>query len=71
MNYIDTEFKQELNMLNIIIFGHTHHPLDKEINGRVYFNSGSCTDRVFAPEPSYGILEIDGKNITRRIVKFE
>ncbi|MFA5337009.1 MAG: metallophosphoesterase [Candidatus Omnitrophota bacterium] len=71
MNYIDTEFKQELNTLNIIIFGHTHHPLDKEIGGRVYFNPGSCTDRVFAPEPSYGILEIDGKNITRRIVKFE
>lgn len=71
MDYINTEFKQELNTINIIVFGHTHHPLDKEIDGRVYFNPGSCTDRVFTPEPSYGILEIDGKNVKRRIVKFE
>jgi len=69
MDYINTEFRQELNTLNIIVFGHTHHPLDKEIGGRIYFNPGSCTDRVFALYPSYGILEIDGKNIKRRIVK--
>jgi len=69
MDYINSEFKQELNTLNIIVFGHTHHPLDKEIDGRTYFNPGSCTDRVFAPYPSYGVLEIDGRNIKRRIVK--
>ncbi|MCK9614561.1 MAG: metallophosphoesterase [Candidatus Omnitrophica bacterium] len=71
MDYINTEFKQELSTINIIIFGHTHNPLDKEIDGRIYFNPGSCTDRIFVPCPSYGILEIDGKNINRRIVKFE
>jgi hypothetical protein len=69
MEYINTEFQKELNTLNMIIFGHTHHSLDKEVCGRIYFNPGSCTDRVFAPYPSYGILEIDGKNIKRRIVR--
>lgn len=69
MDYINMEFKQEINTLNMVIFGHTHHPLDKEIDGKIYFNPGSCTDRVFAPYPSYGVLEIDGQNIKRRIVK--
>ncbi|MFA5007715.1 MAG: metallophosphoesterase [Candidatus Omnitrophota bacterium] len=69
MDYINTEFKQELSTLNIIVFGHTHHPLDKEIGGRIYFNPGSCTDIIFAPYPSYGILDIEGNNVKRRIVK--
>ena len=69
MDYINTEFAGELNTLDIIVFGHTHNPFDKEIDGRIYFNPGSCTDRVFAPYPSYGILEVDGNSIKRRIVK--
>jgi len=69
MDYIKKEFKQQSSELDMIVFGHTHYPLDKEIDGKIYFNPGSSTDRVFAPYPSYGILEIDGKNIKRRIVK--
>jgi putative phosphoesterase len=69
MDYINAEFKNELNALDIIVFGHTHHPLDKEICGRIYFNPGSCTDTIFAPYSSYGILEIKGKSIKRKVVK--
>lgn len=69
MDYINSEFKQEMSSLNMIIFGHTHNALDKEIGGRIYFNPGSCTDTVFALCPSYGIIEINEKNIKRRIVK--
>ena len=50
----------ELTEANIIIFGHTHVPYYKEVNGRHLFNPGSISkprtaDRI----PSYGLLEID------------
>ncbi len=49
----------ELTEANIIIFGHTHVPYYKEVNGRHLFNPGSISkprtaDRI----PSYGLLEI-------------
>ncbi|MDD4954974.1 MAG: metallophosphoesterase [Candidatus Omnitrophica bacterium] len=69
MDYINAAFGQELNNLNMVVFGHTHNPLDKEINGKIYFNPGSCTDKVFAPYSSYGILEIEKNTVKRRIVK--
>ncbi len=69
MDYLKKEFKQQTKELNMIIFGHTHYPLDKEMDGLIYFNPGSPTDKIFAPYPSYGIIEIAGKNIKRRIVK--
>jgi len=50
----------ELTDANIIIFGHTHVPYYKEVNGRHLFNPGSISkprtaDRI----PSYGVLEIE------------
>jgi len=36
---------------------------------KIYFNPGSPTDTIFAPYQSYGILEINGKEIKRSIVK--
>jgi hypothetical protein len=69
MDFIKKEFKDQAKGLDMIVFGHTHYPLDKEMDGIIYFNPGSSTDKVFAPYASYGILEINGKNIKRRIVK--
>ena len=68
---IPQEFAQEKDEIDIFVFGHTHSPLDKEINGKIYFNPGSPTDTFFTPYRSYGILEIEGKNIKRRIVRIE
>jgi len=66
---IDKEFSENFENIDIFVFGHSHIPFDKEINGKIYFNPGSITDTAFAPYRSYGILEINGKNIKRRIVK--
>lgn len=38
--YIDREFSQEMDKLDVLIFGHSHLALDKEINGKIYFNAG-------------------------------
>ena len=69
LDYVKNEFVQEFNSVDIFVFGHSHMPLDTEIDGKIYFNPGSPTDQMFAPYRSYGVLEIEGKNIKRRIVK--
>jgi putative phosphoesterase len=71
IDYINKEFAADLERIDIIVYGHTHCPSDKEINDKIYFNPGSPTDRVFAPYCSYGILEINGRDIKRRLVKIE
>lgn len=69
IDFINREFASDLKRIDIVIYGHSHCPCDKKIADKIYFNPGSPTDRVFAPYRSYGILEINGSNIKRRIVK--
>ncbi|MFW6035354.1 MAG: metallophosphoesterase family protein [Halothermotrichaceae bacterium] len=54
---------------DIIIFGHTHIPCNKKINGQLYFNPGSPTDRRLQPRHSYGIINL-GDSIKSQIIKF-
>lgn len=70
IEYIDSIFTpEEKKDIDIFVFGHSHVPTDKEINNKIYFNPGSPTDIFFAPYKSYGILEINGKEIKRTIIK--
>lgn len=69
--YIKKEFLNDEKEIDIFVFGHSHLSFDREIDGKIYFNPGSLTDKTFAPYRSYGILEIEGKEIKRRIVKVE
>ncbi len=64
-------FKDSYQDIDIFIFGHSHIPVNETIDGKIYFNPGSPTDKIFASYNSYGILEIKGKSITRRLVKIE
>jgi len=54
--------------VNIIIFGHSHYPINERRGKILYFNPGSLTDKVFCPFNSYGIIEIN-EEIKARIVK--
>jgi putative phosphoesterase len=49
----------------VIVFGHSHQPLSKNIEGIHYFNPGSPTDKIFSTFNSYGILEIEKKAIKK------
>ncbi len=53
---------------DVVVFGHSHQPLNERHGKVLFFNPGSATDTVFAPYPSYGIIEI-AEAITARIVK--
>jgi uncharacterized protein len=53
----------------LVVFGHSHIPLDETGEGVRIFNPGSPTDRRRQPRGTLGILEIDsGQLLSARIV---
>lgn len=54
---------------DIIIFGHTHRPCNEVINGQLYFNPGSATDRRLQEKHSIGIITLNYR-IEREIIYF-
>jgi len=49
---------------DMVLFGHTHVPMIKEIDGVTYINPGSVTyPRQSGHQSTYVIVEIDEKNI--------
>jgi putative phosphoesterase len=55
--------------VNIVIFGHSHHAMNKMIDGILYFNPGSPNDVVKAHFFSYGLIEIHDGQYHSNIVK--
>ena len=51
--------RKEFGKVDAIVFGHSHSPVNEVRNGVLFFNPGSPTDRIFARQSSYGILEIN------------
>lgn len=68
VNLMDESFKDD--DLDIIIFGHSHFPVNQNKNGILYFNPGSPTDKIFSPFNSYGMIEINDK-IEAKIIKLK
>lgn len=48
----------EKDAVDLVIFGHSHTPLMKEVDGITLFNPGSPTDKRRQQQYSFGILEI-------------
>ncbi len=65
-NLID-RVASEFKNVDVIIFGHSHKPVNETRKGVLFFNPGSATDMVFAKEKTIGILEITDK-ITGKII---
>jgi hypothetical protein len=65
-NLID-KVKSEFERIEIILFGHSHSPINEVKEGILFFNPGSPTDKRFAPFNSYGVLEL-GQEIKRKII---
>jgi putative phosphoesterase len=55
--------------VEVIIFGHTHQPLNDRQEGILFFNPGSPTDRIFAPYNSLGLLEVSSTDIHGSIIR--
>jgi uncharacterized protein len=51
----------------VVVFGHSHLPVNEDSDGLLLFNPGSPTWRRRAPWPSMGILWIDGTTVEGEI----
>ncbi|PLX94035.1 MAG: hypothetical protein C0621_06270 [Desulfuromonas sp.] len=56
--------------LDVIIYGHSHLPICREVEGILLLNPGSATDRRKAPFHSVGLIEIDD-NLSGRILRLD
>jgi putative phosphoesterase len=58
--------------INVVVFGHNHHPENYMEHGKLIFNPGSASRPI--PKvlpPSIGLLYIDGNNVKGEIVQME
>jgi len=67
LEIVQKEFKND--KVDIVVFGHSHYPVNETINDVLYFNPGSPNDIVRAPYCSYGILEIGNGDVQAKIIK--
>jgi uncharacterized protein len=51
--------RQEFPHARVVVFGHSHIPLNEEHGGQLLFNPGSATDRRKQPTCSIGMLYVD------------
>jgi uncharacterized protein len=64
-----TRLRRRFPGADLVVFGHSHIPLDESAPGLRIFNPGSPTDRRRQPHGTLGLLEIqDGRLITAAIV---
>jgi len=64
---IERKLAARLGSVDCIVFGHTHYPVNRSIDGVYFFNPGSAVDKRFAKSRSIGILEV-GDDLTGRII---
>ena len=53
---------------DLVVFGHSHIPLDQSAPGLRIFNPGSPTDRRRQPHGTLGVLEIDSGRLARATI---
>lgn len=57
-------------VVDVILFGHSHIPYHQIHNGIIYFNPGSPTDKRIQKKYSYGILSLE-KEIQAELIYFD
>ncbi len=63
--------RRSFSAVACIIFGHSHQPINEEVEGVLLFNPGSPTDRRKEPSFSYGLLQVTDAGIMGEIVRFQ
>ena len=53
---------------DVVVFGHTHHPYNQQVNGILFFNPGTAGKRQFGAPLTVGLLEINADGIAGAIV---
>ena len=61
----------ELGSVQVVVFGHTHRYFEKEIDGRLWINSGSCGKRRFDQEITMAVMQVENGNYQMEKVVIE
>ncbi|MFH0813468.1 MAG: metallophosphoesterase family protein [Pseudomonadota bacterium] len=64
---LEDRIRKKFKDIDCLVYGHTHYPVNRIIDGVLFFNPGSPTDRRFIKKNTLGILEINDK-ITGKII---
>jgi len=66
---IEARLRREFENIDCLVYGHTHRPVNHMVDGVLFFNPGSLTEKSYTVTNSLGILEvtdrIHGTIITR------
>lgn len=58
--------------VDVVVFGHNHEPMIREIDGRLVVNPGSaCSQALSQKAPTIGLLHIEGKRTRAEIIPLE
>lgn len=57
--------------VDVIIFGHSHHPFLERVGRALMFNPGSARLRRREPRLSYGVLELEKRTLRATLVFFD
>ncbi|MEW6358810.1 MAG: metallophosphoesterase family protein [Planctomycetota bacterium] len=68
---IHNRVRAKFDDVDMIVFGHSHRPINETVDGVLMFNPGSPTDLHFAPYRSFGIISIEGDEILATIVPLD
>ena len=70
---VHEEVQKELmkQKIDIVVFGHTHIPFQKEINGVLFFNPGGGGKKRFNLLQGVGIIEIQNGTISAQIKQLD
>ncbi len=63
--------RRSFSNVTCVIFGHSHQPMNEEVDGVLLFNPGSPTDRRKEPSFSYGLLQVTDTGIAGEIIRFQ
>jgi putative phosphoesterase len=55
---IEERIRKEFTTIDCLVYGHTHRPANHVVNGVLFFNPGSLTEKHYTKANSLGILEI-------------
>jgi len=60
--------RMEFKEVSCIVFGHTHSPMNKVMDNILFFNPGSPTDKRFAKNHTFGMLNVTEESLTGEII---
>ena len=60
--------RKEFDVVDLIVYGHSHMPFWGKVNGVYFLNPGSPTDKRYAPYNSVAILEV-GDELRAEIIR--